>query len=206
MRAPVSESRIDLTPDAAASYPLFVNESRMVKKYMRLLALREKPEILDVGPVSGNNISFFLSHVSKLHVCDAFSRFSHDIHQNPDTEEMLSFFDYKENSLDGIHVWDICDHLNSRMLSPLVRKLHSLLKPNGLMMLIASTTSGVQPYPLFFVIRDDCAVVLQKVTTRRFPYFYRTNRDIEGSMKPFQQLNSFICTNGVREFLFRNAA
>jgi hypothetical protein len=191
-----------LVNEAPPAYPLFVNESRMLKKYMYFLEQRDKPVILDIGPVSGSNISFFLNCASKLHVFDMLA----ETHQAEDAEHFLSLFDYQEYSLDGIHLWDVPDHLNNRLLSLLVRKLHSLLKPDGLMTLIASTTSGVQPYPLFFAIRDDCTAFLQKTTTRRLSYFYRTNRDIERSMRPFKQFNSFICTNGIREFLFKSSA
>jgi hypothetical protein len=200
MHVPVFKNRI---PDAPHSVPLFAYESRMLKKYMQTLAECESPEVLDLGPVSGNNISFFLDHSARLHLCDVFSRSAHTLLRESDADDLFSQMDVKESSLDGIQLWDIPDHVDNRSLSILVNKLHSLLKPDGLMMVIATTVNVPQPYPLYFIIREDSAVVLDKMAARRLPYFYRTNRDIERCMKPFHQLNSFICTNGVREFLFK---
>jgi hypothetical protein len=201
MYLPVVENQLK---NESALYPLLAIESRMVKKYVKFLAERNNPEILDIGPVSGNNISFFLNRVSKVHVCDVFSLIAREPGSTASPEYILSFLDYKERSLDGIHMWDIPDHLDTLTLSLLMKKLHSFLKPNALLMLMASTTSGVQPHPLYFVIREDCSVMLEKVTTRQLSYFYRANREIERCLKPFQQLNSFISINGVREFLYRN--
>ena len=192
------------TKIASPSYPLFAKESRMVKRYMKYLTQRDKPEILDIGPVSGSNISFFLGHVSKVHICDVLSLIAREPRPGADAERILSFFDFKEKSLDGIHLWDAPDHIDNRTLSLLVKKFHFLLKPNGLLIFIASTTTGIQPHPLFFIMRENYAVMLEKVTTRRLSYFYRSNRDLELCMKPFQQLSSFICTDGLREFLYRN--
>jgi hypothetical protein len=69
--------------------------------------------------------------------------------------------------------------------------------------MIACNLSGHQSFSQYFKIGDKCTVSLQKAMARRLPYYYRTNRDIERAMKPFEQLSSYICTNGMREFLFR---
>jgi hypothetical protein len=203
MHVPVFNKRVQ---DASGPVPLFAIESRMLKRYMRALAERERPEVLDLGPVSGNNISFFLGHNARLHLCDVFSRSAHRLARKSDADDLFSHVDITDGSLDGIHLWDMPDHIDNHSLSILVNKLHALLKPDGIMMMIASTVSVQQPFPLYFVIREDNAVVLDKMTTWRLPYFYRTNREIERCLKPFHQLNSFICTNGVREFLFKPQA
>ncbi len=200
MHVPVYKNRIE---DAPVSVPLFAYESRMLKKYMRMLAERERPEVLDLGPVCGSNISFFLDRAARLYLCDEFSRTAGELKQDSDIRGLFSHPEIRENSLDGVNLWDIPDHLDNRTLSLLVARLHALLKPDGLVMMIASTSSAAQPYPLYFVIRDDCAVVLERAIAGRLPYHYRPNRDIERNLSPFRLVNSFICTNGVREFLFK---
>jgi hypothetical protein len=200
MHIPVYKNRIE---DAPVSVPLFAYESRMLKKYVRMLEKRQRPEVLDLGPVCGNNISFFLDRSSRLYQCDSFSRSVRELKRDSDADEIFSHLEIRENSLDGIHLWDVPDHIDNRTLSLLVNKLHSFLKPDGLLMMIASTSTAAQPSPLYFVIRDDCAVVLERSTSARLSYVYRPNRDIERNLIPFRQVNSFICTNGVREFLFK---
>jgi hypothetical protein len=178
--------------------------SRMLKQYAGLLAKCGTTEILDLGPVCGSNIAFFLGHTAKLHVYDVLARFpSERLRQEP-MEKILATFLYEKNSLDGIHIWDLPDHLDNKALSLMVQKLGSLLKPRGLLVMIACNLSGHQSFSQYFKIGDNCTVSLQKAMARRLPYFYRTNRDIERAMKPFEQLSSYICTNGMREFLFRH--
>jgi hypothetical protein len=192
--------RVQSAPDPGS---FFASESRMLKKYLSVLARHERPEVLDLGPVCGSNVSFFLERCARLHVCDVFSRPTEQRQRECGAESALAYLDFKENSMAGIHVWDAPDHLDNRLLSLLVRKLHTLMKPDGLMMMIASTATAAQSSSHYLVIRDDGAGALEKLTARRLPYFYRTNRDIEQCMKPFKQVNSFLCSSGVREFLFK---
>ncbi len=178
--------------------------SRMMNRYFEFLAKYDRPEILDLGPVCGSNISFFLDRGSKLHVCDVFSPLARGEQQPAGpAERILSMLDYKESSLDGIHAWDLFDHLNDDLLSSVVPKLHALLKPHGLLIMLASNSSNPQPHPLFCLMNGSDGAVLHTATDYRLPFYHRSNRDIDRGMKPFRQANSFICTSGLREFMFK---
>jgi hypothetical protein len=180
-----------------------VNGSRMLRQYVDFLQKCRKPEILDLGPVCSNNISFFLEIVSKLHICDILPRLSLSGKKDFDAKCILSLLDYREKSLDGINIWDLPDHIGSRALPLIVQKLCSFLKPHGALVMIASNTSKLQPHPLYFAIRDPGAVILQYCASCKVSYVHRSNRDIEYCMAPLRQVNSFICSNGIREFFFK---
>jgi hypothetical protein len=178
-------------------------KSRMLERYLWFLAKCEKPHLLDVGPVCGSNIAFFLEHTSKLSVCDVLRRLSPDVIEHLRSEDLLPLFNYDKNGFDGIHLWDIADHFETSVLTSLVHHLSSLLKPNGLVVMLASNSPHSQPFQSYFVAGSEMVVTLKQVSTRSLPYFFRSNRDIELVMKPFQKQDSFVCMSGVREFLFR---
>jgi hypothetical protein len=197
----IFEKRIDITcnpfEDAACS-------SRMLRHYVKLLSKRKKPEILDLGPVCGSNVSFFVNYSAKLHIHDLLLERPGVSYKSPCIMlPLIQALEFRRNSLDGIHIWDLHDHLDNKELSSVLFELSSLLKPEGLLVMISSNSSGQQPFPQYFRIKEDLTVTLQKTRSLRLPYHYRTNRDIEKAMRPFEQISSYICTNGVREFLFR---
>ena len=178
-------------------------QSRMMGRYLGFLAKCEKPRILDVGPVNGKNIDFLLEQGARIYVCDIFARLGYRAALNIQPENLRQFFDYEDACFDAVQIWDIPDHLYQSSLDELVRQCTRVLKPNGVLMALIANSTSVQPFLHYFVINDKSNVLLQRVENNKLPYYYRSNRDMEGAMKPLEQLCSFVCMNGVREFLFK---
>jgi SAM-dependent methyltransferase len=178
-------------------------QSRMMERYRQFLGKCDNPQLLDIGPICGNNIEYLLHRYTRLFVCDIMQRLRPEPLQPVEADQLPACFDYEEGSFDGIHLWDVPDHLDDRALRELVTRCSALLKPNGLLIVIASTTRSLQPYQHYFVLNEETAVVLARSTSFKLPYFHRPNRDIELAMKPLEQYSSFICMNGVREFIFK---
>jgi hypothetical protein len=177
-------------------------QSRMLQRYMAHIAKCKNPEILDVGPVSGNNVSFFLSLGARLSICDFMLRLTRQP-SSSEPKKALAVLDYRDRYFDGIHVWDIPDHLETWLLSEIVKKWFAMLKPGGLIMMLAGPSSVPRPSLHIETIVTDSMVGLEEVPELKLPYFHRSNRDIEIAMRPLEQHASFLCTNGEREFLFR---
>ncbi|MBN1128871.1 MAG: class I SAM-dependent methyltransferase [Chitinispirillaceae bacterium] len=180
-------------------------QSRMMERYRHFLGKCDDPRILDSGPVCGKNIEYLLSRFTRIFVCDIMQRLTPEPLHPIEPEALTACLDFEEGSFDGIHVWDIPDHLDDMTLKVLVARCCSFLRPNGLLMLIASTTKSPQPYQHYLAFNDESAAILSRSTSFRLPYFHRSNRDIEIAMKPLVQYCSFVCMNGIREFLFKKA-
>jgi len=118
-------------------------------------------------------------------------------------EQMMPFLDYEPGIFDGIHLWDLPDHLDNKALTGLLKKCATLLTPTGLIMMIASNSEKPQHQFQYLLIEKEDAVTLKKVMTYELPYYHRANRDIHLMMEPMMQHSSFICLNGIREFLFK---
>lgn len=178
-------------------------QSRMVERYRSFLGKCDDPQILDIGPICGQNIEYLLNRYTRLHVCDLMQRLTPAPLQSIGPEALLPCFDYEKGSFDGIHLWDVPDHIDDHALKALVTICTALLKPNGLIMLLASTTGSQQLYQHYLMLGGELTVTLMRSTSFRLPYFHRSNRDIELAMKPLIQYCSFVCMNGIREFLFK---
>jgi len=177
--------------------------SRMLKHYVGLLAKCPKSEILDIGPVCGSNVTFFAALAGRLHVHDVVTRTPPVMPPSAWATYIIESLTYEKNSLDGIHLWDLYDHIDNASIAPVVQKVSSLLKPRGLLVMIASNTSGQQHFSQYLKVNEECNATLQRSMVHRLSYYYRTNREIEKVLKPLEQICSSICMSGVREFLFR---
>jgi hypothetical protein len=179
-------------------------QSRMLQRYMAHIAKCKHPEVLDIGPVSGNNVSFFLSLGARLSVCDFMLRLTRQAPYHG-SEKAREILDYRDRRFDAINVWDIPDHLETWLLSDIVKRWFAMLKPGGLVMMLAGPSSVPQPFMHIETIVCDTMVGLEEVPSLELPYFHRSNRDIEIVMRPLEQHSSYLCTNGEREFLFRRS-
>jgi hypothetical protein len=178
-------------------------KSRMLERYLGFLAKSERPHILDLGPICGSSIDFYLRRCSRLSVCDIMGRFYHNDHKSVSDQDFLSLLDYPKKSFDSIHLWDIADHLETELLTELVDCIVKILRPNGVIMMLANNQQAPQTRLNYFIPGVEATVTLKQTSLCPLPYFFRSNRDLEIDMKPLELQTSFICLNGIREFLFK---
>lgn len=200
MHQPVLEGRGRRPPDLP---PVPAYSSRMLDRYLAFLQKSPKPAILDLGPTCGANISFFAERGGLLCVCDFMLRFAGDESKGHGPGTVGGILDYRPGSFDGIHLWDIPDHLDNRALLEIAQRCRTLLKKHGRVMALASASPDPEPFENYLVVNSNLSVTLRESQAHRYPYLYRSNRDIEAAMKPLEQCASFVCMNGWREFLFR---
>jgi len=175
----------------------------MLERYGAFLEKRGNTTVLDTGPVSGTNIDFFLTMAGRVFVLDLARRAGLDAGAAVNPPRILSEMEFGPALFDGIHLWDLPDHLESAALVQVVRKCQSLLTPGGLLIVIAAGSSALQPFSQYFERVRGFDVRLKQDRSCRLPWIFRSNRDIEQEMRPLVQIDSFLCMNGIREFLFK---
>jgi len=161
-------------------------------------------KMLDVGPVCGENIRFFASRVGKLYVCDLFQRLCQERRKGRSASHVWRDLNYPVGSFEAIQLWDLGDHLEDRDFARLVELSILMLKPKGMVMLIAA---GEKPAPAFsssFIIRDAFRLDVRVQPDLDLPLHHRHNRDLMATMSPFRLVKSYIYRSGLREFLFQH--
>jgi hypothetical protein len=177
--------------------------SMMLQIYVETLNKYSTAQVLDVGPVCEENITYFAQRVKRIYVCDMFLRLSRNRHKGLPTEKVWEHLDYAPNSFDGINLWDFIDHLNDDDIGRLVNLCYTALEPGG-MMLVTSFEEQSAPSKIHsFVIKDSYRLNFRLQNHLDLPFYYRSNRIITDMLSEFQTVKSFIYRNGVREFLCR---
>ena len=177
--------------------------SVLLQRYVEILEKSSMAQVLDIGPVCEENITYFAQRVKRFHVCDMFLRLNRNKRESLPYRGVWKHLDYASNSFNGINLWDFIDHLNDDQISRLVDLCHSLLKPRG-MMIITSFEEQPAPSPInSFVIQNNYRLTFRLQSHLDLPWYYRSNRALTHMLSSFPSVKSFLYRNGIREFLCR---
>ena len=86
--------------------------SMMLQMYFEALDQSSMAQVLDVGPVCEENITFFAQRVKRFHVCDMFLRLNRNRREGLPPKKVWKHLDYAPHRFDGINLWDFIDHIN----------------------------------------------------------------------------------------------
>ena len=187
--------------DSHAGTPMAAYNSMMLQMYLESLDQPAMAQILDLGPVCGENIMYFAQRVKRLHVCDMFLRLNRNRRKGLPTKKIWEHLDYTPRIFDGINLWDFIDHLNDDEIDKLLNLCNTFLKTKG-MMIITSFEEPAAPSQIHtFVVKDGSQVTFRLQNHLNLPWYYRSNRIITEMLSKFGTVKSFIYRNGVREFL-----
>ena len=159
--------------------------------------------MLDMGPVCEENIIFFTQQVKKYHVCDMFIRLDRNRRKRLQLANLWNHLDYPQQSFDGIHLWDLVDHLNDKEVSKLIELCHFMLKPMGMILTLTFEAHSTPSFINSFVIGEDCRITFRPQPHLDLPWHYRSNRELILVLATFRLVKSFLYRNGIREFLFQ---
>jgi hypothetical protein len=173
----------------------------MLQMYFEALDQSSMAQVLDVGPVCEENITFFAKRVKRFHVCDMFLRLNRNKREGLPPKKMWEHLDYAPHSFDGINLWDFIDHINDDEIGRLVNLCHTLLKPKGMMIVTSFEEQSAPSQIHSFAIKDGYRLTFRLQNHLDLPCYYRSNRIITDMLSEFRTVKSFIYRNGVREFL-----
>ena len=175
--------------------------SEILKRFVDTLGNLKDARLLDVGPVCDNNIMFFARWMKRHYVCDMFLRLSLELAKGPSIENVWKHLDYPPRSFDGIHLWDLCDHLDDEQVKMLVEKCRLMLQPEGLLMLVAFEKPPSPPLVNTFVIRGDYQIGYRAQRHLNLKWHCRHNRALMSLLTGFNIIKSLRYRNGIREVL-----
>jgi predicted SAM-dependent methyltransferase len=181
--------------------------TKVLAKFLKALANRESPVVLDLGPVVGSNVSFLGEQLGcKLRVEDLFSDIDR-LTREQKLDTLPAFleqrFAFEPESLDAVLCWDVLDYLDKPAATIVTTQIVRWLKPGGVVLCFFSTVANPAPVYTRYVITDT--EHLQHRTSpaahgRRTIY---ANRDIERLFVGLGVIESFLLLNKTREVLLR---
>jgi hypothetical protein len=207
-----SRRRKEPDPDAAeagaADAPVY--PTKALAKFLASLATRPQPQLLDLGPVIGTNVTFFGEQLGcKILVEDLFKDIDRHVREGK-LDELPAFFAKRfaqeTGSVDGILCWDIFDYLDKAAAPPLAQQLTRILRPDGVLLAFFSTSepaAGAKPGYTRHVVVDPTNLQHRPYSAARGKQRPLLNRDIQRMFEPLRISEQFLLKTNLREVLFR---
>ena len=190
--------------DSNAEPALAGYDSMMLQLYTETLAgLDQDLQILDMGPVCEENILYFSQRVKRFYVCDMFLRMDRNRRKGKSTNSIWDHLDYPAQSFQGIHLWDLIEHLEDCDVNKLVELCLAMLKPKGMLVVISFEEQLAPSLINSFVVQDKYRISLRPQSHLDLPWHYRSNRELTLLLAKFSGVKSFLYRNRIREFLFQ---
>jgi len=180
--------------------------SKICRLFVHSCRRTPESQILDLGPVCGENIEFFGSRVKRLFVCDMFSRLQRCRKARGSVAKIWNVLDYPPESFDGILLWDLIDRLGNKETDNLVRLCHRMIKPKGMIMLSSFSRQILLPDINTFVVKNNFEVSFRPQHHLKLYVTYRTNREIMTMFSLLSPVKAQLNKNGFREFLLQRPA
>ena len=192
----------------AAADPVF--STKALKKFVSTLARREPPVLLDLGPVVGENVSFFGERLGcKIFVEDIFTDLDRHIRAGNQTafpEFLSGRLTQKPGTVHGVLCWDLIDHLDRPAAQVLATELTRVLGTEGALLAFFSTAPSRDARYTKYIIVDDTNLRHRSYPAPRTRQANMPNRDILRLFPGLHVSDSFLLQNNTREILFRKPA
>jgi SAM-dependent methyltransferase len=199
--------------DDAGSSDSPVQPTRALARFLVGLGGRQRPVLLDLGPVVGANVTFFGEEVGcKILVEDLSKDIDRHVHQSK-VEDLPAFFDKRfpqdPETIDGILCWDIFDYLDRASAQRLARQLVRVLQPEGVLLAFFGTAdprSESRPTYTRHVVVDRAHLQCRPYKAARAKQRPLVNRDIQRLFEPLRITENYLLKTNLREVLFRKPA
>jgi len=194
---------IDASEDA-------VRPSKAFRRVLELTAPLPSPVLVDLGPVTGSNVSFLGERLAcKLHLEDLYSDVDRIVRlvrpgATQDVRAMLAnALAYEADSVDAVLAWDVFDYLTPEEAPTLAGRIARVLRPGGLVMAFFTTVHFDRAVYRKYIIEDPGHLRHRWLPYARPPQRVRLGRDVERLFAPLEVAGSYLLTHHQRETLLR---
>jgi len=179
------------------------------------LARRERPDILDVGPLCDQNIQHFLSQG-----CRVFIEAAEDLRRFPqrfpprDEEQTAAegepppppriVLSYPDRHFDAVLLWDVMDYLPEEIAGPVGQEVRRISRDGALAYLFSDSRKGAPPEPLLrFRIQEGRSVAAEPMAGPLLARCHREIRDLLRLFPSFEVVRSTLLRSQLREVLLK---
>ena len=208
-----SRRRKDDTDSDTGASDAPVHPTKALPKFLQVLAARQQPLLLDLGPVVGASLTFFGEQLGcKIFVEDLAKDIDRQAKEGKPEDPVAFYakrFPQETGSIDGILCWDVFDFLDKASAQALASQLKRILRPDGALLAffnMAEAKTAEKPHYTRHVVVDP-----QNLQYRTYPAAQARqkplqNRDIQRMFEPLRITEQFLLKSAVREVLFRKPA
>ena len=187
-----------------------VHSTKVLAKFIASLNGRASPVLLDLGSVTGSNVTFFGEKLGcKIIVEDLSKDIDRAVKEKTLPELPALFakrFSQEDGSVDGLLCWDLFDYLDKHAAAALAQQVVRLLKPDGVALAFFNTIEPKEPNPAIYtkhVVVDQAHLQYRPYPAARGKQKPFQNRDIQRMFEPLRITEQFLLKSQQREMLFR---
>ena len=199
--------RVPLWARPLASRAEEVHTTRALRRFLEILRGVDGPVLLDLGLLSGANVSFFGGELAgRIIVHDVvrdLDRAVHDAAPGGVAAAIDRAFTQDPESVDGILAWDVCDYLASTEATRLAELAHRVLKPGGVVFAMFSTLLYEASESTRFTVEDLDHLRYRPQPGALTQHRIWSNREVVRTFSPLRADDTFLLAHGVREVLLR---
>ena len=169
-------------------------------------ASRKSCYLLDLGVSVKENIDFFSSFSSHIHIEDLSSALRNMPTRatNGDPSPLLGDVETfaQDAGLDFIFCWDLFNYCTADQAAGLGRKLAQLAKPGTKLYTLVGTHALIPATPTTFKITDSLRLVYETTSSSTAACPKMSKREMDRILPGFTRVRSFLLRNGMEEQLF----
>jgi SAM-dependent methyltransferase len=197
---------VEPRPVAAVSAET-VYASKTLAKFLSLVFARPAPNVVDLGPVIGSNITFLGERVGcKIHIEDLYADIDRHVRQG-EADQLPEFLSGRlalpDASVDAVLGWDVFDYLAPAAAGVLAGELVRILRPGGVLLGFFGARASDDPRYTKYFIEDEMHLRYRFYPSACVRRWVLQNRDINIMFAGLELFDSVLLKSGVREILFR---
>jgi len=189
-----------------------IRQSRGLEQFFSYINDQVGLSILDLAGLTQENINFVTDLGHKLYTQDflrslddtfgdgdlagqaAQNRIEHFLEQN---------LDFKENTFDGVLVWDTMQYLSPALLNATVERLFRITRPRSYLLAFfnADEKSLVSPHTTFRIQNQTTLMLVQNGQRQQAQVF--NNRSLEKLFGQFESVKFFLTREHLREVIIK---
>jgi SAM-dependent methyltransferase len=189
-----------------------VHSTKVLAKFIAGLNGRSSPVLLDLGSVTGSNVTFFGERLGcKIIVEDLSKDIDKAVKEKtlPDLPAHFTRrFSQEDASVDGVLCWDLFDYLDKHAAAALAKQIVRILKPEGVVLAFFNTLEPKDPNPAVYtkhVVVDQAHLQYRPYPAARGKQRPFQNRDVQRMFEPLRITEQFLLKSQQREMLFRKS-
>jgi SAM-dependent methyltransferase len=185
-----------------------VHSTKVLAKFIAGLSGRSSPVLLDLGTVTGSNVTFFGERLGcKIIVEDLSKDLDRAVNEKTVGQLPAHFakrFTQQDASVDGVLCWDLFDYLDKHSAAALASQIVRLLKPDGIVLAFFNTHEPKEPVPEIYtkyVVVDQSSLQHRAYPAARGKQRPFQNRDIQRMFEPLRVTEQCLLKSHMREVL-----
>ena len=199
-------------PGAPDREVILTRQSKALEQFFTYINDQVGLSILDLAGVTQENVSFVTDLGHKLYTQDFLrsldDTFGADEIQEQANGSRIDYFleqnlDFKENTFDGVLIWDVMQYLTPALLNATIQRLHQIVRPRSYLLAFFNADDKITHFPkTTFRIKNQTTLELVQRGERKQAQIFN-NRSLEKLFGQFESVKFFLTRESLREVIVK---